>query len=367
MATPLCPYFGKCGGCSAQHIDYSLQLENKRRVVEHNTKHPEVLVFNDNEYYYRNRMDMIFHPGGLGFREKGKWHSIIDIERCAIANEKINEIIQEIRSSFRNIDAYDLIKQSGTFKQAVIRTDKTGVSVSFVLSETSSRLGEAVERIKEFSKVSKADNIAVTYIQAKSEVSVSDNYFMVKGTDQLVEEFLGKRFIYNIQGFFQNNPVMAGKMLLYVNELLEKYDTKDAHLLDLYSGVGIFGITNAGLFKEATMVESFKPAVKAAEANLTENQINNVRTYALDANKLRRLKFPSPLFVVTDPPRSGMDIKTIQQLNELAPQVIIYISCNPAQLGKEFPKLKKYGVKSAALFDLFPQTPHLEAVAELVL
>lgn len=366
MATPLCPYFGKCGGCSSQHIDYSLQLENKKNVVSHNTGFKDVKIVSDNEYYYRNRMDFIFHKNGLGFREKGKWHSIINIDQCAIADNRINKLMGEIKDYFRNFDAIDLVKQTGTFKQVVIRSPKNTDSISFILNENSTRLNEAVDKIKEYSKASTAENIAVSYVDKGSEVSTSANYFMVKGSDTISEEFLGKKFTYNIQGFFQNNSKMAEKMLEYTNGLLKQYDTKNASLLDLYGGVGTFGIINSELFREVTVIESFKASIDSANINIKENNIKNIKAMVLDAKNLRRVKFSEPLFVITDPPRSGMDIKTILALRELEPEVIIYISCNPQQLGKELPKLKNYKVKSAAMFDLFPQTPHMEAVVELV-
>ncbi|MEM2138842.1 MAG: 23S rRNA (uracil-5-)-methyltransferase RumA, partial [Candidatus Woesearchaeota archaeon] len=115
---PLCPYFGKCGGCLAQHIDYNLQLQNKKNVVKNATgfDSDKIKVFCDEPYYYRNRMDFIFHKKGIGFREKGKWHSIVNIEKCYIANEKINNLVKEIRDYFidiLDIDAYDLIKKTG--------------------------------------------------------------------------------------------------------------------------------------------------------------------------------------------------------------------------------------------------------------
>jgi 23S rRNA (uracil1939-C5)-methyltransferase len=87
----------------------------------------------------------------------------------------------------------------------------------------------------------------------------------------------------------------------------------------------------------------------------------------LDAMQLKKLDLPDSLFVITDPPRSGMHEKTIEQLKKLRPKVIVYVSCNVVQLGKDLPKFKDYRIRSAALFDLFPQTPHSEAVVELVL
>ncbi len=86
MAEPLCPYFGKCGGCSAQHIDYEAQVENKKKVVQQALGVSEVKVFTGSPYSYRNRMDFIFHPQGVGLRKRSEWQKIIDIERCVIAN-----------------------------------------------------------------------------------------------------------------------------------------------------------------------------------------------------------------------------------------------------------------------------------------
>ena len=159
---------------------------------------------------------------------------------------------------------------------------------------------------------------------------------------------------------------MAEKMLEYVHALLGKHDTKQAALLDLYGGVGTFGIILADLFQSVTTVESVPSCVKAAEKNIAENKVPNVKATLLDAMQLKKLTLQKPLFVVTDPPRSGMHPKTIQQLNVLQPEVIIYVSCNIQQLAKDLPKFKNYQIKSAALFDLFPQTPHVEAIVELV-
>ncbi|MFH2020174.1 MAG: 23S rRNA (uracil(1939)-C(5))-methyltransferase RlmD [archaeon] len=366
MATPLCTYFGKCGGCSAQHIDYSLQLENKRRVIQHNIQFGDIKIVNGLEYGYRNRMDLLFYANGLGFREKSKWHSIIDVEKCVIANKRINYHIEEVRSFFRNSDYYDLRKKTGTFKFAVIRAPRERSSVSILLNEESSRLAEAIDKIKEYAKITSADHVSVAYQPAGSEISTSDNFFMVKGEPMLTETYLRKKFYFSVQGFFQNNTEMAEKMLVHVNNLLKKQDTIDAGLLDLYSGVGTFGITNADLFKSVTMVENFKSSIDAANMNIKENNIKNASAIVLDARNIRKVKLADPLYVITDPPRSGMDIKTILWLKEFMPEKIIYISCNPEQLGKELKRLKSYKIKSAAIFDMFPQTPHIEAVVELV-
>jgi len=154
----------------------------------------------------------------------------------------------------------------------------------------------------------------------------------------------------------------------YVNELLKSYDAKDkfGHLLDLYGGVGTFGIINADLFKKVTIVEGFQGCIDAANANIELNDIDNAEALCMDAMQLKKVKLTSPLYVVTDPPRSGMHPKTIEELIRLKPERLIYISCNVKQLEKDLPKfLKHYTLKSAAMFDLFPQTNHMESVVEL--
>jgi len=160
---------------------------------------------------------------------------------------------------------------------------------------------------------------------------------------------------------------MAEKMHMYVNSLLKKYETKNAMLLDLYGGVGTFGIMNSELFKTVITIESLKECTDSANRNIELNNSKNVKAVTLDAKNIKKISVQQPLFVITDPPRSGMDERTIQQLNLWKPEVIVYISCNVEQLRRDIPKFKNYKINSAALFDLFPQTPHSEAIVELVI
>jgi tRNA (uracil-5-)-methyltransferase len=365
MVDPKCRYFGKCGGCTAQHIPYEVQLENKKNIVSHATGLSDIKVFHDYPYSYRSRMDFIFHKHGLGFREKGNWKTIIDIAECAISNAKLNSILHELRSFFDEPDYFDLVKKTGTMKYAVIRTPGGKSSISFVLNDKSTRLKEVIDQVKSYAEKSSADNIIITYASPEQDVSTSTEFFLVKGTDTLSETFLGKIFSFNVQGFFQNNSKVAEKMLAYSRQLLEKYDTKDAHLLDLYGGVGTFGIVNSDLFRMTTVVEAFKGSIDSAKENIAANKAR-ADAYALDAKQIRRLKLGDPLFVIADPPRSGMEQGAINSLKEFRPNVIIYVSCNPQQLKKDLQKFNGYEVRSAAMFDMFPQTTHVEAVAELI-
>lgn len=370
MVDALCSYFGKCGGCSSQHIEYEQQLENKKIVVARNADVDinSIKVFSDEPFNYRNRMDFIFHPRGLGLREKGNWRSVVDVEECVISNNKLNQLLKEVREYFKGVDSFDVQRKTGTYRYAVIRTPSNSSSISFVLNEDSNKTAEAIEKIKEFAKTSSADSILVTYVPKDTDSSISEEFFVVKGSDMINEDFLGKTFEYSVQGFFQNNTAMAQKMHEYVNGLIKAHGieyTKDLNLLDLYAGVGTFGINNSELFKKVFVVESDKHCIDSAKVNIQKNNINNAEAIFMDAAGLKKLRLENPLFVITDPPRSGMHPKTIEELRRIKPKNMIYISCNVEQLGKDLKKFNKYSLKSVAMFDLFPQTPHIEAIVEL--
>ncbi len=376
MRDPKCPYFGKCGGCAMQHVPYEVQLLNKRKRLAQAIGSDNIQVFSGDEWNYRNRMDMLYVPMGLGFREKGRWRQFVDVAECAISNPRLNALMKEVREYFKGFDHYDLVKESGTFRYAVIRTPQSDSCISFVLNTNSAHVGEAIEKIKAFAQKSSVNNVLVTYVPSGTDQSIGEEFIIIKGSDMLKESFLGKEFEYSAQGFFQNNHEMATKLHEYVRNLLESYggtngspngSTDRGHLLDLYGGVGTFGIINADLFKSVTIVESFAGCIEAAKKNIERNHVKNATAIVMDAKQLKNVPLKSPLFVVNDPPRGGMHPKTVEQLIKLEPRVIVYVSCNVAELEKDLKKfLKHYKLKSAALFDLFPQTNHSESVVELI-
>ena len=389
--TPACPYFAdpnnpkegcaSCGGCAAQHIVYDVQLENKKKRLEQAMMHAYpnlkmeklygggIQTFSDKEWHYRNRMDMVFTSEGLGFREKGKWWKTLPVTSCSISNKAINDLIEEINEFFGpDFDSFNVKSHEGTYKYAVIRTPQNDSSVSIVLNKNSERIDEAVAKVKAFAEKTTAKNVLITYIKAKSSQSIGEEFEVVKGSDMLEETIMGKVLHYSAQGFFQNNSIMAERMHQYVHNLLKDYDRPPyAHLLDLYGGVGAFGLVNADLFYKVTSVESFEGCTTAAKANIECNKVSNMEAICMDAKRLKQVSLPQKdLYIITDPPRSGMCEETIIQLKKLAPEVMIYISCNIEQLEKDLPKFKDYKIKSSAVFDLFPQTNHMESVVEMV-
>jgi len=174
----------------------------------------------------------------------------------------------------------------------------------------------------------------------------------------------GKKILFSSQSFFQNNTKMAEKMIAYCKDAVKKYADKYTVLVDLYGGSGTFGISLADLFYKCYIIDNDTLNISCAKENIAANNIKNTEATCADATSLQ-INF-SDAVVITDPPRSGMDQKAIKKLLQLMPKAIIYISCNPQELAKELKFFKKhYSLESISVFDLFPQTVHVEAVAEL--
>ena len=363
---PLCPYFGRCGGCAHQDRAYEDQLESKKTILGEAIGTDDIQVFSDQPYHYRNRMDFAFHSQGLGLREKGALDRFVDIESCAISNPELNTLLTEVREFFKGVFYFDVRRRFGAFCYAVIRTPPGDSSISIVLNQKDKRLDRAVAHIREYGEVTTARNLIVTYVPHNRNVSISDEYEVVKGGDMLSAEYLGRRLIFPVQGFFQVNQTMAAQVHTYIAETVQKYETKQAHLLDLYGGVGAFAILNAPSFRGVTILENYEPAIRAAEQNIANNAASNVETLCRDARHLAQVELPQPLFIVLDPPRSGIHPKTLKHLSQLGCDALLYVSCNPKHLRHDLSELDRFQVKSAALFDMFPQTPHMESVVELI-
>jgi 23S rRNA (uracil1939-C5)-methyltransferase len=377
-STPKCPHFNSCGGCSLQHIHYELTLVNKKAYVTNQLKKFDIIVpeqveiKHTAEYNYRNRMDFVFFDLGLGLRQKDQFDKIIKINNCAIASEKINILKLEIEEWFNKIkvEPFNLRTKKGTMKYALIRACEFNDDscISFALSSESAQLATHIDLIKDFAKKTTAKNVMIARIPSNHDASTSDDYFCIKGTQYLEENFLGKKMKYHSEGFFQNNPTTASLMVQKAGDILSNYDTTNSNLLDLYGGIGTFGVCLADKFKKTIIIESVKDSIDCAKMNILSNNISNAEAHVLDSAKMIKVVSKGNLFCITDPPRSGMTRQAIENLLSLEPEVIIYISCNPQQFAKEMIVFKKkYDMKSLTIFDMFPQTNHIESMAELVI
>lgn len=322
---PLCIYYEKCGGCCYQHIRYEDQLEIKRSQVEEvflrigKINEPAVMpaLASSIHYHYRGKAQchriMTYSGPRTGFLDVsgGK---VVDIERCEIMEESINEKIYNIR------------------EKSLVEKRKEGVRLT-VWSD----------------------------LPAKHETK--------KG--QIRRKVKDKEFLVSCDGFFQNNLYLTDKL---VDEVCKT--ALSGHLntvIDLYCGCGLFSIFLAPYANEILGIELNPKAVKLAQINAKNEKLDNIKFVCGDAAEellKNSLLLSSKIIdlLVLDPPRAGCDQSVLKVIAELQPSRIMYVSCNPATQARDIKFLKQSGyiLMQIQPLDMFPQTQHVEVITLLV-
>ncbi len=318
---PPCPYYARCAGCQYQHIDYARQLELKRKQIGDifqrigGIKQPpiEPVVGSPRQYHYRNKI-VVHGPGKPGFwTVRGR--SIIAIDQCPIAREEINARLAEVGAQHA-VPLPDV--------HLTLRADSTGKVWTFVEPPAN---------------------------------------------EQAVERILGKELRVPLGSFFQINQGVIELALQHVREVFTASGCRT--VVDAYCGVGLFALLLADLAGHVYGIEVDARAITAANANAERLGITNCDFYP---GKTERLLFytlrqcqSKETCLILDPPRSGCGKAVLKTLREQKPAKIIYVSCAPPMLARDVKELTKHGYRLERVtpFDMFPQTQHCEAVAEL--
>ena len=348
----LCPYFGKCGGCSYQHIDYSEQVSLKEDFLKNLFGFSMDVVPSDSPLHYRNRMDFVCAFGKIGLRKKGDFKTVIDIEECQIFSKKGNEVLKEVREKVMGkVDFYDFIEHKGYLRYVVIRTGEETL-VNFVTKTKDDKIKSIAESLE------LPESIWWTVNETRSDTSYGEKLQFWKSP--YITHKIGKyRFFIGPLSFFQTNSVDIEKPYNMIKEHVEGF------VLDLYSGVGTIGIFVSENAEEVVCIEKDEEAVMLGNKNIEENRVENVRMLRGDLRTMQLSEFGSPDTIIVDPPRPGLGKKVVKKMLLLEPKKIIYMSCNPKTQKQDIKLMKDYELEEIAGFDLFPQTPHVETVAIL--
>ncbi|SPO24291.1 related to TRM2 - tRNA(m5U54)methyltransferase [Ustilago trichophora] len=380
-----CKYFGDCGGCQYQMIDYEQQLEIKRGVVERafarfSGLNPELVpavlptIASPNQYNYRTKLTPHFelpyelrrgrrtgirNNAGQNAQEKPQYSvpigfdcigtkKVMDIEECPIATKTINRALPAAKQKVR--DTIESFKNGAT----ILLRDSLRTYESFaedlLVTQSPSGNGEVEKEI---------DTEAVT-----------DHKAAVK------ERVLTTKFESPAGTFFQNNRSILPSLLDYVRDAITSTSSstdssQDKYLVDAYCGSGLFSLCLSSLFREVSGVEISSESIKYATKNAELNGITNAKFLAGNAEDIfAKIQYPAQqTTVIIDPPRRGCDEEFIRQLVKLAPKHIVYVSCNvhtqARDVGQLITRDARYKIKSVRGADLFPQTHHVEGVAVL--
>jgi 23S rRNA (uracil1939-C5)-methyltransferase len=388
-----CRYSGACGGCTWQFLRYEKQLEYKRRHVAESLEHiggikdtpvhatiPSPAVF-----AYRNKMeftcsdrrwltpDELQDPEAqkgfaLGLHAPGTFHKVIDTQACLLQPELGNRILSEIREYIKSSGrpAYGLRSHAGFWRFVTLRSSTASGRwmVNLVTaSEDPGILRSLAERLR--SAYPEIIAIINNVTARRAAIAVGECERSVAGENRLCDRIGRFEFEISANSFFQTNTRSAERLY----DIVAAYAGLDGSetVLDLYSGTGTIPIMLAARCREVVGIELAEGAVADARTNCRLNGVMNCRFLAGDiANCLPTLEV-RPEVIVIDPPRVGMANEVVQEVLRLAPERIVYVSCNPATLARDLALLQPhYQVIEIQPIDMFPHTFHVESVARLI-
>jgi 23S rRNA (uracil1939-C5)-methyltransferase len=329
---PKCPYINDCGGCTFMHLNYTDQIEYKRNVVKDILKKycgidENVKIIESNkDLFYRNKVELKIHRNTYSYYNNSS-HDYCDIAKCLLANNTINEIIDY--HSFMNI--YD--------GSITIRTNYNNDLLLVIETSKFEFFNDPPE------------NVVGVVVNGKTVYG--NNYFF---------DYIGEyKFKVSYDSFFQINNYIASEIFKILNNNLSGNT-----LLDLYCGSGVMGISLKDKYNKIIGIEKVKNAIKDANDNAVLNKVKNYKYYAGDTSEILPTINDEIDTVVIDPPRSGLNDKTLNDILIINPDKIGYVSCNPITLARDLNILKeRYNITKIYALDMFPNTYHVETVVIL--
>lgn len=401
---PVCSAFGTCGGCRWQHLPYPEQLRHKRQQVVDALERiakvelPEIrpTLGSKEEWGYRNKMEYTFsdkrwrtwedirsgkefsdNGTALGFHIPGAFDKVLHIERCHLQNEKGDEIRNFIYdyAVSHNLSFYNIKENHGLLRTLMIRIASTGeIMVCLTFGEDDpEKINDVMtairERFPEITSLLYVVNLKLNDSIADQEV----NAFF--GPEYIEEEMEGLKFRINAKSFYQTNSLQAYELYKVARDFAglspDKEQTGEKPLVyDLYTGTGTIANFVARQASQVVGIEYVEEAIADAKLNAEVNGLDNTLFYAGDMKNVLTDEFVNkhgrPDVMIVDPPRAGMHEDVVKVILNAAPEVIVYVSCNPATQARDLALLdKSYKVTAVQPVDMFPHTHHVENVVKL--
>ena len=395
---PVCQHFGVCGGCKWQNMKYDQQLYYKQNEVRNHLQRigkieiPEFepILGSKDQFFYRNKMEFGFsnarwmteqeldseeiieNKNALGFHIPKMWDKILDIEKCHLQQDPSNAIRNEIRSFAieHNLEFFNPRNHEGFLRTLMIRTASTGeimVLIQFFEEQKENRemlLNFIAERFPEITSLQYV-------INGKPNDTIYDqNVHLFKGRDYILEEMEGLHFSINAKSFYQTNSEQAYELYKITRDFAGL--TGNEIVYDLYTGTGTIAQFVSRQAKKVIGVEAVPEAIFDAKENAVRNEISNCEFFVGDMkvvfNEAFIAQHGKPDVIITDPPRDGMHKDVVEQIMKIAPEKVVYVSCNSATQARDLALMdEKYKVTRVRPVDMFPQTHHVENVVLLEL
>lgn len=379
---PDCETYSKCGGCVMRHINYDETINMKKNAVEstlrkalgRDVKIDEVLKM-DEPYFYRNKLQ---YPIGINENNEPvmgvyaeRTHRIIPTKVCMIQDKLSQEIANDIFEFVKenNISVYDEKTLKGALRHIVIRYGKKTGEVMITLVTNQRKIEKENELVKYITEKYQEIKTVVKNLNNKNTNVILGYENEVLYGDGYIYDYLGEfKFKISPMSFYQVNPVQTEKLYSKAVEYAELSGNET--VFDLYCGIGTIGIFASKNVNKLYGIETVPQAIEDAKENARENNLNNAEFFVGDVEvtlpEFIKERNISPDVVFVDPPRKGCDKTAIDTLLGLEPKKIVYVSCNPATLGRDLKIFEeKYEIKKIAICDMFPFTHHAEVVTML--
>ena len=381
---PLCPVYGKCGGCQLQHMDYASQLKLKTKTVYDairrigGVSEPSVnkCIPSPSQWAYRNKASL---PVQTDRREKflagfykNRSHDIVPFIGCPVLLPMLESNVVALLRDLKEAGLVGWNEHNSNvmnfIRHLVFRTAKfTDHSLCGVVAGRSANREEA-RKLKNIA-AGLSDHLKGMVFNknlSKGNFIWGDEFSSIHG-DTVMQEMLGKyRFNFEISSFFQINSEQALALYEYAAKMAAGESPEN--ILELYSGAGTLTAFLSEAAKHVTAVEEWPQASKYLKINAELNGLNNITGHSGSAEDVSEAlsgeKFNT---IVLDPPRTGCDPRVIAAIIKISPQKIVYVSCGPATLARDIKSLMSngYAIRNIQPFDMFPQTGHVEAVVTM--
>lgn len=322
---PFCKYFGVCGGCSLCHLTYENTLEYKKERVKnilYKFDIPKINVIkNENDLYYRNKIELKIVDGKLGFYEKST-HNLIEIKECKVTKKSINKSFEFVKNM--KLENANVTIRANYNDEVLIIIDSKEKPV--ILNPEDYKIGGIVLNDK-----------------------------CIYGQDNFMEKINNLFFTVSYNSFFQVNNYINLELFNLIKE-----NIVGKTVLDLYSGVGTLSIVASKVVDKVYSIEVIANAVKNALINAKINKCDNINFILGKVED--KIGFINDKIdtIIVDPARAGLDKKTIEVINKLSPQRIIYVSCDTQSLANNLVDLTNYEIKKFYILDMFSYTYHIE-------
>lgn len=367
--SPACPAYGRCGGCACLHMDYETELSFKlgrvndalRRIGGLELRAETILGAARTEGY-RNKAIYNFGPGPVCGFFRARSHDVIPVERCLLQPESFDRAAAALLSWLEEngVPPYDEASGRGVIRHLFLREGADGLLACIVAARAVD--ASAAQAIR--AACPETVGVCLCLNDRPGNTVLTDNIRPLWGSASVEQTICGARFRLSPLTFFQVNTAQAEKLYALAGRYAQP---SGRTVLDLYCGAGTIGQSVARDAARLIGNDVVPSAVENARRSAERNSVSHAEYFCGDAAAVAQRLAENglhPDVVITDPPRKGMDESVLRSIASMAPERLVYVSCDPGTLARDLKRLAPLGYRAeeCTAVDMFPRTAHVETV-----